>query len=133
MRRIVDLALLKWKLSGWTPHLWRLLQTLELSETPNAEVMGVPARVPGSVQLALKEAGVIPDWNMAENWRACEWVENRHWIYEATLPDIQIEPGKKYRLHCEGLDYSGWIFLNSKEVGSFKGTNMPPVFGLTPA
>ena len=131
MQKILDLSALKWKLSGWTPHLWRLMQNLELGETPNAEIMGIPARVPGSVQLALKEAALLPDWNVGENWRACEWVENRHWIYEAALPPIDIKQGHRYRLHCEGLDYSGWVHLNDKEIGSFKGSHVPHEFDLT--
>jgi beta-mannosidase len=133
VKRVLDLGALEWRLSGWTPHLWRLMQTLELSETPNAEVMGVPARVPGSVQLALREAGRLPDWNHGENWRSCEWVEHRHWIYEAELPGSYFRPAMKYRLHCEGLDYSGWVFLNGKEVGAFRGAHTPHVFDLTPA
>ncbi len=133
MKRTFDLSSLKWKLSGWTPHLWRLMQTIELGETPNAEIMGIPARVPGSVQQALLEAGLLPDWKIGVNWRACEWVENRHWIYEATLPDVDLKPGTKFRLHCDGLDYSGWVHLNSKEIGSFRGTNTPHVFDLTPS
>jgi beta-mannosidase len=133
MKRITDLSNLPWKLSGWTPNLWRLMQTLELGETPNAEVMGVKARVPGSVQGALRDAGVLPDWNMGVNWRTCEWVENRQWIYEVTLPDPELKLGRRIQLHCEGLDYSGWVTLNGKEVGSFKGTHVPHVFDLTPA
>src|SRR5690242_14657954 len=105
MKRTIDLSSLKWKLSDWTPQLWRLMQTIELGEMPNAEIMGIPAKVPGSVQQALLEAGLLPDWKVGVNWRACEWVENRHWIYEATLPDIDLKPGMKYRLHCDGLDY----------------------------
>src|SRR5262249_35300395 len=128
----IELSNLKWKLSGWTPHLWRLMQNIDLCETPNAEIMGIPARVPGSVQLALKEGGLLPDWNIGENWRACEWVENRHWVYEAVLPPLDIKSGHRFRLRCEGLDYSGWVHLNGKEIGSFKGSHTPHEFDLTP-
>ena len=132
MRTTHDLSTLDWTLSGWTPHLWRLMQTLELGETPNADVMGVPAKVPGSVQVALRAAGILPDWNLATNWLACEWVEHRHWIYEVTLPDEWFGSGKTYRLRCLGLDYSGWVFLNGTEVGTFCGTHIPHIFDLTP-
>ena len=27
------------------------------------------------------------------NYQQCEWVENRHWVYEARLPDSWIECG----------------------------------------
>jgi beta-mannosidase len=132
MKKVSDLSALNWKLSGWTPHLWRLMQTLELGETPNAEIPGVKARVPGSVQQSLLDAGKLPDWRVGENWRACEWVENRHWIYEATLPKLAAKTGTRHILHCEGLDYSGWILLNDKEIGSFRGTHVPHDFDLTP-
>lgn len=127
-----DLSLLNWRLSGWTPHLWRLMQTLELGETPDAEIGAVPARVPGSVQQALREAGILPDWNVGVQWRACEWVENRHWVYETALPDDWTERDKTCRLRCLGLDYSGWVYLNSRLVGAFCGTHVPHCFDLTP-
>jgi beta-mannosidase len=132
MKSTQDLAPLDWKLSGWTPHLWRLIQTMELGETPTAEIMAVPARVPGSVQQSLLDAGLIPDWNLGVNWRACEWVENRHWIYEVTLPDNQLQPGRHCRLVCMGLDYAGEVYLNNTLVGEFRGTHVPHSFDLTP-
>jgi beta-mannosidase len=122
---------LDWRLSGWTPHLWRLMQTAEVGALPSAEVQAIPARVPGSVQLALREAGLLPDWDLPLRWRECEWVENRHWIYETLLPDDWLQPRRTHRLHCEGLDYSGWVFLNGEEVGAFQGTHVPHVFDLT--
>jgi beta-mannosidase len=127
-----DTGSLAWQLSGWTPQLWRLMQTAEIGALPSAEVMAVPARVPGSVQLALREAGLIPDWNVASRWRECEWVENRHWIYEAALPDEWLVPGRTHRLRCMGLDYTGWVFVNGNEAGAFRGTHVPHVFDLTP-
>jgi beta-mannosidase len=107
------------------------MQTLEIGALPAAEVRGIPAPVPGSVQRALWEAGLLPDWNLAENARLCEWVENRHWIYETVLPDRWLAQGKTHRLNCLGLDYSGWIFLNGREIGAFCGTHVPYTFDLT--
>jgi beta-mannosidase len=132
MKTIHDLGTLKWTLSGWTPDLWRLMQTAEIGALPTAEIRGVPAPVPGSVQKALRDADILPDWNITGNPYACEWVENRHWIYETTLPDQWLQAGNTYRLNCLGLDYSGWIFLNGKEIGAFRGSHIPHVFDLTP-
>ena len=36
-----DLSQLNWRLSGWTPHLWRMMQTMELGETPDAKVLAL--------------------------------------------------------------------------------------------
>ncbi len=127
-----DLSQLEWKLSGWIPELWRMDQTMEISASPNAEVFAVPARVPGSVQGALRDAGIIPDWNMGLNFRECEWVENRHWIYEALIPDEWLDPGKTFRLNCLGLDYCGEVHLNGQLVSEFRGSHVPYTFDLTP-
>ncbi len=127
-----DLSTLTWTLAGWTPNLWRMGKTLELGESPEAELRGVRATVPGSVQRALRNAGLLPDWNLPGNDRLCEWVENRHWVFAASLPDDWFADAKTCRLRCDGLDYSGWILLNGREVGTFRGTHVPHVFDLAP-
>ena len=132
MKKQYDLSRLDWTLSGWTPHLWRMQQTMEIGASPNAEVAGIPAKVPGSVQWSLRNAGLIPDWNMGLNHRECEWVENRHWVFETTIPDEWIEPGKTVRLSCQGLDYCGCVTLNREHVAGFEGSHVPWAFDLTP-
>ncbi len=127
-----DLSQLEWKLSGWIPELWRMDQTMEIGASPNAEVPAIPARVPGSVQHALREAGILPDWNVGLNYRLCEWVENRHWIYEARIPDEWLQSGLTYRLRCLGLDYCGEVRLNGQLVSEFCGSHVPYTFDLTP-
>ncbi|MEN6521426.1 MAG: glycoside hydrolase family 2 TIM barrel-domain containing protein [Armatimonadota bacterium] len=131
MKRVHDLSQLDWKLTGWVPELWRTTASEQLTNGSSAEITAVPAKVPGSVQYSLREAGVIPDWNIGLNYRLCEWVENRHWIYEAQLPDAWIEPGKMFILNCQGLDYCGEVYLNGKLVSGFCGTHVPHVFDLT--
>lgn len=131
-KQCYDLGSLDWRLSGWVPELWRMQQTLELGVSPNAEVRAVKAKVPGSVQHALREAGIIPDWNVGMNFRECEWVENRHWIYETTLPDEWFTTGKSYRLNCLGLDYRGCVIVNGQTVSEFIGSHVPHVFDITP-
>ncbi|MGB9587782.1 MAG: glycosyl hydrolase 2 galactose-binding domain-containing protein, partial [Armatimonadota bacterium] len=98
MRKRYDLSKLDWKLSGWVPEMWRLHQTMEIGALPEAEIPGIPAKVPASVQYNLRNAGLLPDWNIGLNYRECEWVENRHWIYETIIPDEWIEPGRSVRL-----------------------------------
>jgi beta-mannosidase len=126
-----DLGELEWTLAGWTPYVWRQQRSIEAGVSNNAEVSGVSARVPGSVQGALLEAGIIPDWNVALNARLSEWVENRHWIYTARLPDGWLS-GRHTRLLALGLDYRGWILLNGREIGTFSGSLNPHVLDLTP-
>jgi beta-mannosidase len=127
-----DLAALDWTLTGFTPFQWQFEKSMELGQELKSEIPPIPARVPGSVQLALREAGLLPDWNLGLNARQCEWAENRHWAYTTTLPATWWSAGQTVRLHCEGLDYAGWIMLNGREVGRFTGSFVPHRFDLTP-
>jgi beta-mannosidase len=104
---------------------------METGTVAEAEVGPIPVTVPGSVQKALRQAGLLPDWNLGLNHRHCEWVENRHWIYSVLLPDEWLQPGRQHRLHCLGLDYSGSVWLNGREVGLFRGTHRPHTLDLT--
>lgn len=131
MRQEYNLGGLDWMLAGWTPFIWRQQRAIESGATHNAEVGGIHARVPGSVQGALLEAGVIPDWNVGLEARACEWVENRHWVYTASLPDNWLPAGATVRLRALGLDYRGWVLVNGATAGTFTGTFVPHVFDLT--
>lgn len=92
----------------------------------------MPVQVPGSVQQALLDAGVLPDWNMGMAYRQCEWVENRHWVYETTLPDDWLKDGATVRLRCLGLDGNGLILLNDKVVATFDNAFIPYGVDLTP-
>lgn len=130
-KQYLDLSQLEWKLSGFHPELWRMQQSMEIGASPHAEVRAIPASVPGSVQYALREAGIIPDWNVGLNFRQCEWVENRHWVFETALPDGWFMDGKSFRLNCQGLDYSGWVMVNGKAAGEFIGSHVPHVFDIT--
>jgi hypothetical protein len=53
-----------------------------------ADIPPVPAVVPGLVQAALRDAGLIPDWKEGLDFLDCEWVENRHWEF---FTDIEAE------------------------------------------
>jgi beta-mannosidase len=132
MKRAYDLGALDWTLAGWTPYVWRQQRSIESGMSLNAEVPAAPACVPGSVQGALRDAGIIPDWNVGLESRAAEWVENRHWVYTARIPDSWCDGGSSVRLRALGLDYSGWVLVNGQEAGSFRGSFTPHTFNLTP-
>jgi beta-mannosidase len=131
MKTARDLSELEWTVSGWIPYQPLLMTRPEINTDPAAETPAVPARVPGSVQQSLLDAGVLPDWNQGVNYKQCEWVENRHWSYETHIPDDWLQRGKQVRLNCQGLDYAGWVVLNGKTVGEFRGTHTPYAFDLT--
>lgn len=126
-----DLGTLDWTVAGWTPYFWRLARAVETGTVSGADVPAIPAPIPGSVQKALLDAGVIPDWNVGQQSRESEWVEHRHWIYQTDIPDDWAVAGATVRLQCLGLDYSGWVIVNGEEIAEFAGTNHPHVFDLT--
>ena len=126
MRQAYDLSSLAWTVTGWHPNYWHPGMSLRPDVAP------VPARVPGSVQQALLQAGVIPDWNVRLDSRHCEWVENRHWSFEAVLPPLALPAGARALLVCEGLDYQGLVTIDRQPAGEFRGSLVPHTFDLTP-
>lgn len=125
MKKEYDLSKTEWALAGYTPYLWAFEKIAPMGPEKTVDTGPVKARVPGSVQASLLDAGIIEDWNTGDNSKKCEWVENRHWIYSTYIPDEWIEEGKHYQLLCLGLDYSGWIYLNDRQIAEFKGTHIP--------
>jgi len=134
MKKIFNLTGLDWTLEGYTPFVWLFeRQYASLGEgDPCIDVRPIPAQVPGSVQGSLRIAGILPDWNIGTNYRACEWVEHRHWMYRTSLPEDWFEKESSFYLECQGLDYSGWVYLNGQLVQEFEGTHIPHLFDLTP-
>ena len=115
------------------PDGWRLGLSMEQGLTIRDDVPPVTARVPGSVQAALRDAGILPDWRIGLNTRQCEWVEHRHWLYQTVLPAEWCDkPGRKI-LRADGLDYQGHIIVQGKIAGDFKGSFVPHHFDLTNA
>lgn len=134
MNKRYDLSQLLWKLAGFTPNNWlNSLKADSLCEGSQPEVAAVTARVPGSVQQSLLDAGVLPEWNYRMNSLDCEWVENRHWAYEASIPDEWLMSGSQVQLTCMGLDYSGWLYVNDTLVSEFKGAQRHHIFTLGPS
>lgn len=131
MKQIYDVARLDWTITGYVPYEWQLGHSMELGSPPKADVSPVPTSVPGSVQKALLHAGVIPDWNIGMNARLCEWVENRHWVYETKLPDAWFASGRRFRLCCLGLDDTGEIYVNRKPIYRFANAQVPHLVDLT--
>lgn len=122
---MLDLAKLSWQVCGWRPFLWQLRKSMELHQTFTPDVTPLRARVPGSVQAALLDAGIIADPNIGMNSRLCEWVEHRQWEFFTTLPPMDIPIGARVTLCASGLDYSGWILLDGKTVAEFSGALYP--------
>jgi len=133
VKRVFNLTRFKWTLRGWHAWNWQLALARETGITLLPVAGPIPVRVPGSVQGALRDAGVIPDWNVATNSLAAEWVENRHWTFETKLPVKGCcLPGRK-QLVCDGLDGAGVIRCGDAEVGQFSSAFVPHRFELADA
>ncbi|MFZ2658676.1 MAG: glycoside hydrolase family 2 TIM barrel-domain containing protein, partial [Victivallales bacterium] len=133
MKNSYNLSELKWTLTGFTPYQWGWGRSMETGVSIVSEIQPVPVKVPGSVQGALREAGLLPDWNIGLNFRECEWVEHRHWMFETIVPDGHFKKGLSHRLCCQGLDGSGWVMVNGIEVGKFANSFIPHCFELDKA
>jgi len=126
MKETFDLCNLDWKLSGWTPEYWRMHQTMEIGETPYAEIPTMNCNVPCSVQKILRDNGRIKDWNIGTNYRDIEWVEHRHWLFDVSIPnEVFQDKSKKYFLNCEGLDFAGEIIFNGVKIYDFANSYLP--------
>jgi beta-mannosidase len=127
----IDLSGLDWKLQGY----WAHEPLLTLSVETGGQFLGVtdviPARVPGSIHDDLRRAGLIEDPYFELNSLKCEWVENRWWVYSATLPVGAELRGKSIRLVFEGVDYHAHFFLGQTKLGEHEGMFTPAVFDLT--
>lgn len=131
MKESFNLSASDWNLYGTAPFAWQQEVPRELGRSQDNEIFPLPVEVPGSVQKALRNAGLLPDWNIGLNCRECEWVENRHWIFETMLPIEKVEHDVRYVLVCRGLDHAGWIRLNGQVIGTFDSAFVPHRFDLT--
>ncbi len=125
MKKYYNLNQLNWVLAGCTPHQWQLNPFSDINEIPALETDPIPAAVPGSVQNALRLAGKLPDWNQGLNAPLCEWVENRHWLFQTEIPGRWLGKEKTVRLVCQGLDDRGWILVNGKILSRFENGFVP--------
>ena len=127
-----NLSSLDWALWGYRPESWKMDFNFNELKGPKAEYINIPVKVPGSVQKALKDAGIIPDWNIGNNFISSEWIGNRHWIFATKIPDEWLTKESNIVLRCMGLDDNGVIMVNGKEAGKFNNTFIPYTFDLTP-
>lgn len=129
MQHRFDLTEDEWTLTGWRPYCWRLGKSMETGWGLKPDIETIPAELPGTVQQALLMADLIPDWNLGVESRSCEWAEHRHWDFSVELP-ADLPRGVPLFLEAAGLDYSGWVLLDGKEIGGFSGALKPHRFAL---
>jgi beta-mannosidase len=127
----IDLTKQKWTLRGYRPNYWQQTLANEPQRHWQPDVPAVPAVVPGSAHTALRTAGWLPDWNVGLNSLACEWVEHRQWEFRTKLRPLKPTMRESVTLHCDGLDYAGWVAVDKNIVGEFRGALYRHRFDLT--
>lgn len=125
-----DLTSHEWSLTSYLPYELQTGPCTEVGAMPKPDAGPVPAAVPGSVQAALRDAGIIPDWNYGINSRLCEWIENRHWNFQVRIPGDSFNSNKQYRLIMEGLDHSGQVMLDGQALYEFDNAHIPHIVPL---
>ena len=114
-----------WTVCGYHNYVPDQGYSVELGIKLIGTTLEMPATVPGSVYQDLERAGYIAPPFKDMNSLACEWVANRWWVYQATLPGLKKNTGKKYRLVLEGIDYEADIFFNGTRLGTHTGMFLP--------
>jgi len=127
----IDLVKRPWQLFGYRPNYFQQRQDLNHTFHFQPQWGPIPPPVPGSAQTPHRKANLLPDWNVGTNSLLCEWVEHYEWEFRTTLPKIKLAPNERAILHCNGLDYSGWIAIDHKIVAEFQGALIRHEFDLT--
>ncbi|MFC3798934.1 glycoside hydrolase family 2 protein [Cohnella sp. GCM10012308] len=122
-----------WELTGSYPGFWAFGRSMELNLELRGVVPWIPVEVPSSVHWELHRAGLLPDPYYGANAPACEWVNERDWLYRTSFVADEAWRGKRVRLVLEGVDYSARVLLNGEGLGAHAGMFTPGVFELSDA
>ncbi len=133
MTNILDCATLTWTATGLLANGWQLATSNELSIAVLPDTPAVPFAFPGSIQGALRTAGVLPEWTIGQQSRACEWVEHRDWLVSSTVPAEWSNLPGRIVLVCAGLDGFGELWIDRQLVGTFRNSFITHEFDLTAA
>ncbi|MDO4292524.1 MAG: glycoside hydrolase family 2 TIM barrel-domain containing protein [Eubacteriales bacterium] len=119
-----SLSGLPWQVKGYWPYVPLKEKSMETGQTLQGVTDWLPATVPGGIHQDLFRAGLIGDPYFGQNSLACEWVENRWWMYRTEFgpvlegQDLRREAAELVFL---GLDYEAEVFFNGVSCGSHTG------------
>ena len=77
----------------------------------------LPAQVPGNVELALVDAGKLPDPFIGKNLFLLRPYEFHEWWYRRSFPAQRLRPDQRAQLVFAGLDCFATIWLNGRKLG----------------
>jgi len=92
---------------------------------------GIPAIVPGNVELDLLASGKIKDPEKGNHIYDLRKYEAYEWWYTRTFETPQIREGERIEIAFEGLDCFGTIFINNTLVGKTDNMLIDCCFDIT--
>lgn len=84
-----------------------------------------PAEVPGAVQLDVARALQYPPLEMAENYKAYDWMEDKYWFYRAFFDKPIIKQDEILHLVANGIDFQFSLFINREKIWEQTGMYQP--------
>ena len=121
----------QWQINAHYPYAPLLFTSAETGRELKGILQPVSAAVPGCIYDDLLRAGVIEDPYFEMNSLKCSWVADFWWKYDTTFSVEKFQPGLRYRLCLEGIDYEAIIFLNGKKIGEHQGMFTPFICDIT--
>ncbi len=91
----------------------------------------VPAQVPGAVQLDWAREHGWPEHWKADHFKDYDWMEDKFWLYQAELPQLNLAEGERVRFIAGGIDYQWQIRLDGEVVLEHEGMFTPVKLDLT--
>lgn len=91
----------------------------------------ISAPVPGTVQTALLEAGLIEDPYLPFNGEKMHWTADQRWFYRTRFTVPEEYRGKRLRLLFNGVDYLADFFLNGTRLCRHEGMFGGPELDIT--
>jgi len=82
----------------------------------------VEAWVPSDVQLVMKKAKNLPDYNYGQNYKTYEWMEKVYWVYRTC---ISVPDRPHVNLYFGGIDYRYRILVNDSLLSDGEGMFTP--------
>ncbi len=108
--------------SSLTPLIWTVGPT-KLAALPPTEL--VPAQVPGAVQLDWGRAQGLPEYWVADQFKAYQGLEDLFWLYRARLELPERGPDERVFFVCGGVDYRFRVLLEGVVVHEQEGMFTP--------
>lgn len=112
-------------------HSNSLARTVPVDFGDNITERWIPAVVPGTVQTALLEAGVIEDPYFGYNGPKQRWIDRQRWVYRRTFTIPSEWSNKDIEITFHGIDYHGYIWLNGELLGYHEGMHRTCTFPIS--